>query len=108
KSRGFYLRLESEWGWNSRYWEQRALLELEHNPMLAVDHAENAVRIEYHPHPLTTLAKIEFRIAQQWCGSPTGTEYVDKGLKTAEAAIGLSLSRRRVEPHPFDVAIRGL
>jgi hypothetical protein len=65
----FYERTREYWKWNSRYWEQVALLQLSHfNAQrnehgfleAAVQHARHAVAIEYHPFPLTTLGKILF------------------------------------------------
>lgn len=108
RSRAFYLALEESWGWNSRYWEQRALLELDTSPMIAVDHSETAVRIEEHPHTLTTLAKVCFRIAERSAGAQQGEEFLQRGIDAADRAIALSARRRRLEPHAFDVGVRGL
>lgn len=65
----FYERTREYWKWNSRYWEQVALLQLAHfnsqrNEQgfldAAVQHARHAVAIEFHPFPLTTLGKVLF------------------------------------------------
>ncbi|ENN87545.1 hypothetical protein RHSP_44368 [Rhizobium freirei PRF 81] len=66
----FYDATRERWKWNSRYWEQVALLNLanyqrnsedddaiEHLDQ-AVQHARHAVAIELHPFGLTTLGKI--------------------------------------------------
>ncbi len=66
----FYDATRERWKWNSRYWEQVALLKLakyhynpeqddaEHHLEQAVQHARHAVAIEFHPFGLTTLGKI--------------------------------------------------
>jgi hypothetical protein len=63
----FYQLASSEWQWNSRYWEQVALMKLaryfEDNSDRealedAVRRARQAVAIENHPFGLTTLGKI--------------------------------------------------
>ena len=65
----FYADTQEAWKWNSRYWEQVALLSLakyrkEPNTLRgrealeqAVQHARHAVTIETHPIPLTTLGQ---------------------------------------------------
>lgn len=62
----FYQRASSEWQWNSRYWEQVALMKLtryfndtNNTDALeeAVRRARQAVAIENHPFGLTTLGK---------------------------------------------------
>jgi hypothetical protein len=56
----WFAHLESEWGWNSRYWEQRALAAMKAWQFSrARDFAEQAVGIEDHPMPMTTCALIK-------------------------------------------------
>ncbi len=67
-SEDFYTDVQGEWQWNSRYWEQVALLNLgkfyklgsagAHFLAAASQHARHAVYLEHHPFPLTTLGKI--------------------------------------------------
>lgn len=69
-SETFYTEVQREWQWNSRYWEQVALLNLGkfykqgeagvHYLEAASQHARHAVSIEHHPFPLTTLGKVLF------------------------------------------------
>lgn len=66
----FYKETRESWKWNSRYWEQVALLKLSEyqaDPYAdqatefldqAVQHARHAVAIENHPFGLTTLGKV--------------------------------------------------
>jgi len=65
-----YDAVQDLWQWNSRYWEQVALLNLAQYQAApstqdgkdaltrAIQHARHAVSIENHPLPLTTLGKI--------------------------------------------------
>lgn len=54
----FFSQAREAWQWNSRYWEQRALLTQAENIDLAIQYARHAVAIEEHPFPWTTLASL--------------------------------------------------
>jgi hypothetical protein len=54
----FFLHAREAWQWNSRYWEQRALLTQSSDLDLAIQYARHAVAIEAHPFPWTTLASL--------------------------------------------------
>lgn len=65
----FYDQIKEKWDWNSRYWEQCALLKLDRylrdksNRRLldeGIQNARWAYAIEEHPLSLTTLAKLLF------------------------------------------------
>jgi hypothetical protein len=69
KSEAFYLAMKKFWDWNSRYWEQFALLKLDkfinsNQPdrfdqlSQAISHAKHAIQLERHPLGLTTLGRI--------------------------------------------------
>lgn len=104
----FYADVQSENAWNSRYWEQRALMCLDSNIEHAKTWAEHAVGIEEHPHTLTTYAKILFRVAEKSTNVPEVNKFVIEALGVVDRAIAASSSRRRMEIHPFDVAVRGV
>lgn len=109
RSSEFYEQIKDDWQWNSRYWEQKALSVLsEGNFPLAAKYAEHAVGIERHPHSFTTLAKIQFKIADMYVGTREGDEMIKKAISTANSAIEISKRRRRAEIHPFDVSLRGI
>ncbi len=101
----FYDSIKADWSWNSRYWEQRALMEVDTDPELAVRHAEHAVGIELHPFPLTTLATVRVKASQR--GAFADEALFWSGIQAAEEAIELAKRSRRRELHPYDVAIRG-
>lgn len=52
----FYEKVKDLFEWNSRYWEQRALLTQPVDIDLAIRYARQAVAIDGHPFPWTTLA----------------------------------------------------
>lgn len=45
----FYVSVQKQWEWNSRYWEQRALLAADTDLHIALQYARYAVAIEFHP-----------------------------------------------------------
>lgn len=64
KARQWYADVEEYFGWNARFWEQRALLELEaHNFSAAYSFSRAAVDKEDHAFPLTTFGTICLIIA---------------------------------------------
>src|SRR6185312_16088150 len=95
----FYREIHDGWAWNSRYWEQRALLEVERDSRAALQFAEHAVGIEHHPLPLTTLAKVHFRVASSAVGFQEGQRHIIEGIKHAREAIRVGIDRKRVEVH---------
>ena len=70
--------------------------------------AQHAVGIEEHPHTLTTYAKVLFHAAEDATTYAGVEEYVFEALAIVARAIKASRSRRRMEIHPFDVAVRGV
>ncbi len=107
-SDAFYEKIRPEWEWNSRFWEQRALLALPTNIEQAITWARHAVGIEDHPHTLTTLAKVLFRSAEKANSYGEIEKAVSDALKAIDDAIAASSRRKRPEIHPFDVAVRGI
>lgn len=115
----FYLATENEWRWNSRYWEQRALLQLYRSQSpelgfaevatareLAVAHARQAVSLERHPLTLTTLAKILFSEANS-LGSH-GNGFADEAIKSINEAIQKERTRDRNSVQPYMVLFQGI
>jgi hypothetical protein len=108
KSEEFYRAIQDEWKWNSRYWEQMALLELARDPAAALRFAEHAVGIELHPHTLTTLAKVQFAVAKSSRSFDVAAGHIRDAIQTAERAIGLRIQRKRAEVHTYDLVIRSM
>ena len=74
--------MKRHWDWNSRYWEQFALLKLDRSVRSkgadrigllsqSISHARHAIRIEKHPFTLTTLGRILLEHVKQ---VPEGSE----------------------------------
>lgn len=106
----FYQRTQDAWQWNSRYWEQLALLHLAkyfvaHTSSdlsdlnFAAQHARHAVAIEHHPLPLTTLGKI--LLAQMGVrGFSLSASYAEAYEKLTEAIqLEKSWSRKAIQPY---------
>lgn len=107
----FYARTRTAWTWNSRYWEQVALLNLatyyerkntsEGDSALesAVQHARHAVSVELHPFTLSTLGKI--LMARMLSSGDAFTaiysEAFDKLIKAIE--LEASWARSAVQPY---------
>jgi hypothetical protein len=119
RSEEFYEAIEDEWRWNSRYWEQVALLQLYKSQALptgseearsaldlAIAHARHAVSIERHPLTLTTLAKILFSEAVGL--SAGGEALLTEAMHSVQDAISIEKRRNRVSVHPYVVLFQGL
>ena len=118
RATSFYRRTRDAWQWNSRYWGQCALLELERfyaDPYssdgsygldLAVQHARHAVAIERHHFPLTTLGQV--LLAQMTVEGPTQmSECFSEAFSALSDAIETERNRVRMAVQPFIVMFRG-
>jgi len=104
----WYESIADTWKWNSRYWEQRALLTMKTDIDRATEYAEQAVAIEKrkHPYALTTLAKIKFEKACRVLPGNGAWDIFEQAMQVAEQAIERGHWLRRPEVHPYDVAVR--
>jgi hypothetical protein len=107
----FYQRTQETWQWNSRYWEQIALLHLSRYYLSpgtqdgledlkwATQHARHAVAIEHHPLPLTTLGKI--LLAQMSVkGFSLASSFAEAYENLTEAIrLEKSWSRKAIQPY---------
>lgn len=109
----FYDRVKEEWDWNSRYWEQRALLKLDYflrNPENksvldeAIQNARFAYAIERHPLSLTTLAKMLFAAMSHG----NLREMFEEGWKYANESIEIEAGWRRMKGIVFVVLFKGV
>jgi tetratricopeptide (TPR) repeat protein len=100
----FYLSVQKQWEWNSRYWEQRALLIADRDLDTALRYARHAVAIEEHPFPLTTLSKLILK-------SMEIRENRDRAYGEAfdylTKAIEIEARRQRIRVHPFATLLSG-
>lgn len=104
----WFSLLERNWGWNSRYWEQRALVALRDSRYgRARDYAQQAVGLEQHPLPMTTCALVMIFSAEN---DPALNDLSREGfLKEAvdllDDAIRRASARGWAEIHPYHVLL---
>jgi SIR2-like domain len=117
KAPEFYQRTQTAWQWNSRYWEQLALMHLAQYFILpntqkgrqaltdATQHARHAVAIENHPLPLTTLGKI-LLVQMTVTGFSLAATYTE-AYEHLTNAIFLEESWSRKAIQPYILLFRG-
>jgi hypothetical protein len=101
----FYIEAREQWRWNSRYWEQRALLTAETDLLTAVQHARHAVSIETHPFTLTTLGKL--LLQQMDLGGPDRESLFSEAFDGLASAIKREGARSRIRIHPYMTLFAG-
>jgi hypothetical protein len=101
----FYSAMQEAWEWNSRYWEQRALSELEQDLDLSLRYARHAVSVEHHPFPLTTLGKV--LLVTMDADTALRDEAYAEAIEILREAIELERQKSRVSVHPFMSLISG-
>jgi hypothetical protein len=116
RSEKFYLAMKRYWDWNSRYWEQFALLKLDQFVKSsqssrfgllsqAISHARHAIKLERHPLGLTTLGRILLEEAKQ---SPQRFEASFKeAFEYLDEAIRLEGKMNRIAIHPYMTLFSG-
>lgn len=114
----FYDRVKPSWEWNSRYWEQVALLNLAQYQTSgnsregldhledAVTHARHAVAVEHHPFPLTTLGKVLLNHMMA-PGMPIVDSF-DEAFDRLSEAIAMEERRNRIAAQPYGVIFSGV
>ena len=113
----FYSDTRESWQWNSRYWEQVALMHLaqyqaephsdEGQDALtqAIQHARHAVAVEFHPLSLTTLGRV--LMAQLADEGISRSATYDEAFDVLSQAIQHERSWSPPSVHPFIVLFRG-
>jgi hypothetical protein len=104
-SEKLFIAAQRKWEWNSRYWEQRALLVGESDLDRGLSYARHGVAIEEHPFPLTTLGKLLVRKMER---EPTAREATfEEAIATLAKAIRIEAGRSRVTVHPYFTLLSG-
>jgi hypothetical protein len=104
EAENFYISVQKKWEWNSRYWEQRALLVADTDLPTALQYARHAVAIEHHPFPLTTLGKVLLKVMED----PAERESAfGEAFNTLSAAINFEGRRPRIAVHPYTSLFTG-
>ena len=113
----FYAETQDAWQWNSRYWEQVALLQLSRFHAIpqsergqealrqAIQHARHAVSIEPHPFTLTTLGKC--LLAQVGQVGYSSASIYEEAFNRLAQAIEIEKNLSRVSIQPFITLFRG-
>jgi hypothetical protein len=107
EAESFYVAAKSSWGWNSRYWEQRALLIADRDIRTALQYARHAVAIEEHPLPLTTLGKVLLKSLDSVGGVAEQAKIFSEAFSTLDRAITREAEKARVTVHPFSTLLTG-
>lgn len=103
----FFIAVKDRWEWNSRYWEQRALLLQDTNLEQAIQFARHAVAIEDHPFTKTTLASLLTRNLEG-DRAPTAEE-IEKIIALLDDALkGEQRRGWRPTPHPYAVLFKAI
>ncbi|MFC5067582.1 SIR2 family protein [Flaviflagellibacter deserti] len=116
QSEKFFLAMKRYWDWNSRYWEQFALLKLDQASrakgdekaqllVQAIAHAKHAVQVERHPHPLTTLGKVLIE-EMKFNSSRFNSAFVE-ALNVLGEAASQENRMNRIAVHPYTTLFNG-
>ena len=103
----FYIAAKDTWEWNSRYWEQRALLIADRDIRTALQFARHAVAIEVHPYPLTTLGKMLLKSLDSCAGDSERARVYGEAFSALSQAISVESRHARVTIHPFSTLLLG-
>jgi hypothetical protein len=101
----FYVAVQTRWEWNSRYWEQRALLVANDDLEVGLRYARHAVAIERHPYPLNTLGRLLIR--QMETGGVSRDLVFSEAFDYLSEAIDIEARRSRVSIHPYTTLFGG-
>lgn len=102
----FFVHCQEQWQWNSRYWEQRALLIASDNIELAAKYARHAVAIDRHPFTLTTLSKILFMMDER--ERFRSSSAFDEAINLLTEAISRENASSRIAIHPYHLLLDGV
>ena len=108
QAEAFYVAVKDSWAWNSRYWEQRALLIADRDIQTALQYARHAVAIETHSHALTTLGKVLLKSLGTYAGGARERRDVfGEAFDVLRQAIDRERHNARVTIHPFATLLTG-
>ncbi len=105
----WFKAVEREWGWNSRYWEQRALTAMKaKHYSRARDFAEQGVGAETPPHPMpmTTCALVKLSSVEHDVNLTRSNceDLFSQAIDLLDEAIDAWYSRRSfADEHPYHV-----
>ena len=103
----FYVAVRDGWEWNSRYWEQRALLIVDRDIRTALQYARHAVTIENHPLPLTTLGKVLLKSLSNHRSQSERATVFAEAFSVLSRAMAIEVNNARITIHPFSTLLTG-
>ncbi len=106
KAEDWFAALKVEWGWNSRYWEQRALAAMKARQYKrARDFAEQAVGIERHPLPMTTCALVNLASVEHdaQLGKGECEALFQEAIQLLDDAIRMGSGWGFIDMHPYHI-----
>ena len=103
----FYEAVKEAWKWNSRYWEQRALLIADRDIRTALQYARHAVTIEVHPLPLTTLGKTLLLSMGTRTSDQERASVFAEAFAVLNRAISIEARNARIAIQPFATLLNG-
>ena len=106
RAEDFYIAARHTWEWNSRYWEQRALLIADRDIRTALQFARHAVAIEVHPFPLTTLGTVLLKRLDS-AGEAERAPIFLEAFTVLSRAITMERDNARVTVRPFSTLLTG-
>ena len=106
RSEDFYVAAKDAWEWNSRYWEQRALLIADRDIRTALQFARHAVAIEVHPFPLTTLGTVLLKRLDS-VNKAERVSIFAEAFSVLSRAISIERGDARVTVRPFSTLLTG-
>ena len=107
KGRDFYEAVSSEYSWNGRFWDQRALFEMRLGDFgRARSYAERSVDEHRHPYAFTTLGRVLMSVAER-SGS---LDDVRDAMAALDEARGASRPWRHWQPdeYPYTTFFSGI
>ena len=104
----FFESSHDSWKWNSRYWEQRALLTQSSNLEISIQYARHAVAIEDHPFPWTTLASLLGKKLES--DETLQTAVFEEILELLVKVVRFEAASRswRPTPHPYSILFHSI
>lgn len=103
----WYDACQSDWEWNSRFWEQRALLASNTDVSRGLRFARMAVAIEDHPFTLNTLATLLFKQIERG-GVADLSGIFDEGFDCVRRAVAFERKKSRVSVYPYMTLCNGV
>lgn len=107
RSEDFYIAARDAWKWNSRYWEQRALLIADRDIKTALQFARHAVAIEEHPFPLTTLGTVLLKYLDSCANEADRNSVFAEAFTKLSKAISMEENNARMTVQPFSRLLLG-